>query len=143
MTRVRVQSDPFDVGAELAGFGAGDDVGAVVSFTGVVRGTGGLTRMEIEHYPGMTETAIARYAEEARTRWDLADVLVIHRHGGCPGKPVRGGRRPFGFAVEVVAEDVAVKKLQFTAWNGMVVAVCLHIGLRPRVKISRRIDRVE
>ena len=87
--RVRVQAEPFDTGAELAGFGAGVDVGAVVSFTGVVRGTGGLARMEIEHYPGMTETAIARYAEEARTRWDLADVLVIHRYGSLePGEPI-------------------------------------------------------
>lgn len=81
MMRVRVQSEPFDVGAELAGFGAGGDVGAVVSFTGVVRGTGGLARMEIEHYAGMTEKAIRTYAEEAQARWDLADVLVIHRYG--------------------------------------------------------------
>ena len=90
--RIRVQSEPFDTGAELAGFGADPetgDVGAIVSFTGVVRGTGGLSRMEIEHYPGMTEKAIARYAEEARARWGLADVLVIHRHGSlAPGDPI-------------------------------------------------------
>ncbi len=87
--RIRVQSEPFDAGAELAGFGVGEDVGAVVSFTGVVRGTGGLARMEIEHYPGMTETAIAGYAETARARWDLADVLVIHRYGSLvPGEPI-------------------------------------------------------
>ena len=87
--RIKVQSEPFDTGAELAGFGGGDDVGAVVSFTGVVRGTGGLSRMEIEHYPGMTEKAIARYAAEARDRWDLADVLVIHRYGSLEvGAPI-------------------------------------------------------
>ena len=89
MMRIRVQSDPFDVGAELARFGADTDVGAVVSFTGLVRGTSGLARMEIEHYPGMTETAIAGYAEAARSRWGLADVLVIHRYGSlAPGEPI-------------------------------------------------------
>ncbi|MCB1328549.1 MAG: molybdenum cofactor biosynthesis protein MoaE [Maritimibacter sp.] len=87
--RIRVQSEAFDTGAELAGFGGDGDVGAIVSFTGVVRGTGGLARMEIEHYPGMTEKAIAAYAAEARDRWGLADVLVIHRYGSlAPGDPI-------------------------------------------------------
>ncbi len=80
---VRVQTDPFDAGAELNGFAKGrGDVGAVVSFTGVVRDTqGNLREMLIEHYPGMTEKAISAIADEARKRWDLADVLVIHRYG--------------------------------------------------------------
>ena len=87
--RIRVQSEAFDTGAELAEFGGDGDVGAIVSFTGVVRGTGGLARMEIEHYPGMTEKAIAAYAAEARDRWGLADVLVIHRYGSlAPGDPI-------------------------------------------------------
>lgn len=86
--RIRVQKEPFDPGAELDGFGAGEDVGAVVSFTGMVRGDGGLGRMEIEHYPGMTEKAIAAIAGEAVARWNLADCLVIHRHG-----PMRPGER--------------------------------------------------
>lgn len=89
--RISVQSEAFDVGAELARFGAveGADVGAVVSFTGVVRGTGGLGAMEIEHYPGMTEKAIANIAAEARDRWALADVLVIHRYGRlAPGEQI-------------------------------------------------------
>ncbi len=86
--RIRVQKEPFDPGAELDGFGAGEDVGAVVSFTGMVRGDGGMSRMEIEHYPGMTEKAIAAIAGEAVARWNLADCLVIHRHG-----PMRPGER--------------------------------------------------
>lgn len=87
--RIRVQSEAFDVGAELAGFGTEGDVGAVVSFTGVVRGTGGISRMEIEHYPGMTEHAITGIAEEATRRWDLADCLVIHRFGTlAPGDQI-------------------------------------------------------
>ncbi|MGL4279638.1 MAG: molybdenum cofactor biosynthesis protein MoaE, partial [Albidovulum sp.] len=89
--QVRVQSAPFDYGAECAGLGLGGrDVGAVVTFLGVVRDDSGtMARMEIEHYPGMTEKAIAAMAEEARQRWSLADVLVIHRHGPLePGQPI-------------------------------------------------------
>lgn len=88
---VRVQQAPFDAGAELAAFSRGrHDVGAVVSFTGIVRDkTGELLRMEIEHYPGMTERAIADIADRAKARWDLADLLVIHRHGQLPvGEPI-------------------------------------------------------
>ena len=80
---VRIQTDVFDAGAELNAFT--DTVagaGAVVSFTGVVRDVdGGLVAMEIEHYPGMTEKAIAAIVSEAQSRWDLAGALVIHRHG--------------------------------------------------------------
>ena len=80
---VRIQTEVFDAGAELNAFT--DTVagaGAVVSFTGVVRDVdGGLVAMEIEHYPGMTEKAIAAIVSEAQARWDLAGALVIHRHG--------------------------------------------------------------
>lgn len=89
--RISVQSAPFDLGVELEGFGAGGDhdVGAIVSFTGVVRGTGGLSSMEIEHYPGMTEKAITAMAEQAQARWSLTDVLVIHRYGRlAPGEQI-------------------------------------------------------
>lgn len=88
--RVVVQPDPFDLGAAVAGFAAGaTGAGAVVSFTGIVRPDGGLTAMEIEHYPGMTEKAIAGIVAEAARRWALADVLVIHRHGTLsPGEAI-------------------------------------------------------
>ncbi len=81
--QVRVQAEPFDFGAEAARFAEGrTDAGAVVTFTGIVRGEGGrMARMEIEHYPGMTERAIGKIVEEAAARWSLADALVIHRHG--------------------------------------------------------------
>lgn len=88
---VRVQAEPFDAGAELDAFAQGrTDIGAVVSFTGVVRDTkGDLQEMLIEHYPGMTESAISKIATEAVQRWDLADVLVIHRYGPlAPGAPI-------------------------------------------------------
>lgn len=89
--RIAVQSDPFDAGAELSHFAQGrHDIGAVVSFTGVVRDTqGDLQEMLIEHYPGMTHAAISKIAKEAEVRWHLADVLVIHRYGPLkPGAPI-------------------------------------------------------
>jgi molybdopterin synthase catalytic subunit len=87
--RVRVQCEPFDLAAELEGFGAEGDVGAQVTFTGIVRATGGLTRMEIEHYPGMTARAIEKIATEAVTRWALDDCLVVHRYGTlAPGDQI-------------------------------------------------------
>lgn len=80
--RVAVQEAPFDLGAVSRDFAAGaTGAGAVVTFTGVVRGDGGMAAMEIEHYPGMTEKAIAAIAAQAVERWSLVDALVIHRHG--------------------------------------------------------------
>lgn len=79
---VRIQPEPFDLGAEAAAFAArATGAGAVVTFSGIVRADDGLTAMEIEHYPGMTERAVAAIREEAVARWHLADALVIHRHG--------------------------------------------------------------
>ena len=72
--QVRVQEAPFDIGVEVDGFARGrTDVGAVVTFTGVVRDAAQapLEAMEIEHYPGMTEAAIRDIAQEAVTRWSL------------------------------------------------------------------------
>lgn len=89
--RIVVQEAPFDYGAEAGAFAAGrTDVGAVVTFSGIVRNSDGdLLAMEIEHYPGMTEAALTGIAEEAQRRWSLADVLVIHRHGRLPpGAPI-------------------------------------------------------
>lgn len=81
---VRVQEAPFALGDEVEAFAAGrTDMGAIVSFTGVVRdlAQGDLDVMEIEHYPGMTERAIAKIVDEAVQRWSLGDALVIHRFG--------------------------------------------------------------
>ena len=88
--RILVQSAPFDLGAEVTAFTKGvAGAGAVVTFTGIVRPDDGLTGMEIEHYPGMTEKAISGIADEAVRRWSLVDVLVIHRHGPLtPGEAI-------------------------------------------------------
>ncbi|WP_136440051.1 molybdenum cofactor biosynthesis protein MoaE [Pacificoceanicola onchidii] len=90
--RVTVQEAPFDFGREAEDFASGHhDMGAVVTFTGIVRdlATGDLDAMEIEHYPGMTQKALEKIATEALERWSLGDVLVIHRYGRMtPGEKI-------------------------------------------------------
>jgi molybdopterin synthase catalytic subunit len=82
---VRLQAEDFDLGAELARLLAGRaDVGAVVTFTGVCRRDSGgrpIRAMLLEHYPAMAQAELERIEAEARARWPLQDVLVIHRHG--------------------------------------------------------------
>src|SRR2546426_4385188 len=82
---VRIQTKDFDAGAEIAALRRGNaKVGAVASFIGVCRdandGTA-VTKMTLEHYPGMTERALEKIVSEAKRRWDVMDVLVIHRVG--------------------------------------------------------------
>lgn len=87
---IRIQIEDFDLTSEVAQLRAGDPkIGAVVTFVGTVRDMNdgaGVTEMELEHYPGMTEKALEEIIERARQRWDLFDVLVIHRIG--PLKPL-------------------------------------------------------
>jgi molybdopterin synthase catalytic subunit len=82
---VRVQIQDFDAGAEIAALRhANPKIGAIASFIGVVRDVnegGSVREMTLEHYPGMTEKALERIVAEARSRWDILDVLVIHRVG--------------------------------------------------------------
>ncbi len=80
---IRVQTAPFDLGAEANAFAARQSgMGAVVTFSGIVRDLGGdLQAMEIEHYPGMTESALQEIAEQARARWQIGDALILHRYG--------------------------------------------------------------
>jgi molybdopterin synthase catalytic subunit len=87
---VRVQRGDFDLGAELAALRSGrNDIGALVSFSGLVRDTGGLAAMELEHYPGMTEKALAAIESRAVARWDLAASLIVHRYGRLlPGEQI-------------------------------------------------------
>ncbi|HEX8740437.1 MAG TPA: molybdopterin synthase catalytic subunit MoaE [Casimicrobiaceae bacterium] len=90
---VRVQEADFDAGAEIARLRAGDHaVGAVASFVGTVRAENDASQVDamfLEHYPGMTETALADIVDGARTRFDVRDVLVIHRIGSLlPGDQI-------------------------------------------------------
>jgi molybdopterin synthase catalytic subunit len=80
---VRVQRDDFDIAAEVGSLTAGrTDIGAIVTFTGRVRGNEGeIAAMTLEHYPGMTEAELSRIEAEARTRWALQASLIVHRVG--------------------------------------------------------------
>ena len=81
-THIRIQHEDFDVNDELDALAReGDNVGAIASFVGRVRGDDGLTAMTLEHYPGMTEREIARHADEALARWPLDGITIIHRTG--------------------------------------------------------------
>lgn len=90
---VRIQDADFDIGAEIKALTAGRaDVGAIVTFTGRVRGGSDhepITGMTLEHYPGMTEAELARIEQEALTRWPLQQSLIIHRVGKLhPGENI-------------------------------------------------------
>lgn len=82
---VRIQTDDFDLSRELAALRGGDArVGAVAAFIGTVRDVNeaaSVATMTLEHYPGMTEKALAAIVDEAKTRWDIYDALVVHRVG--------------------------------------------------------------
>jgi molybdopterin synthase catalytic subunit len=88
---IRVQAEPFEPGAELTAFGRtlGADTGGIASFTGLVRGDGGLVAMTLEHYPGMTERQLEKIEQEARRRWTLTGALILHRYGRMlPREPI-------------------------------------------------------
>src|SRR5215212_5440445 len=88
---IRIQAEDFNVAAEIAALSEGRaDIGAVVTFTGLCRNEGGrLAALEIEHYPGMAQAEVARVVEEARLRWPLSGVTVIHRYGKIePGQNI-------------------------------------------------------
>jgi molybdopterin synthase catalytic subunit len=92
-TTIRLQREAFDTTAEVAALTRGrTDVGAVVTFTGVCRADEKgetIAALTLEHYPDMAEAEIARHVEEARTRWPLLGVTVIHRSGRiAPGEVI-------------------------------------------------------
>jgi molybdopterin synthase catalytic subunit len=90
---IRIQKADFDVAQEIAALSKGrTDVGAVVSFTGICRGTEGsepIAALMLEHYPEMAEAEIKRHAEEAIARWPLQGLTIIHRFGRItPGENI-------------------------------------------------------
>ncbi|MFG6179214.1 molybdopterin synthase catalytic subunit MoaE [Halomonas sp. THAF12] len=93
MSRVRVQQQTFDAGAvQREVLAERTDIGAVVSFTGLVRDFNerpDIEALSLEHYPGMTESALESIADEAESRWPLQGIRVIHRVGRlAPGDPI-------------------------------------------------------
>ncbi|MGH6684903.1 MAG: molybdenum cofactor biosynthesis protein MoaE, partial [Pseudolabrys sp.] len=90
---VRLQREPFDAAAEAKKLTRGrTDVGALVTFTGICRGDEAgepIAALTLEHYPGMAEAEIERHVQEAKTRWPLMGVTVIHRYGRMtPGEDI-------------------------------------------------------
>jgi len=94
---IRVQREDFDVGAEIAALTAGNHaIGGIASFIGTVRAgashdgaKGEIGAITLEHYPGMTERQLEAIEAEARSRWKLDAVLVIHRYGRLePGERI-------------------------------------------------------
>ena len=90
---IRLQREAFDAAAEAAKLTRGrTDVGAVVSFTGICRGSEAsepIAALTLEHYPGMAEAEIERHVAEAERRWPLMGVTVIHRYGRIvPGEDI-------------------------------------------------------
>ena len=82
---IKVQSEDFDVGAEIEHLSNGDiGIGGLACFVGLVRDIANdeqILSMTLEHYPGMTERQLAKIEAEARKRWQLSKVLIIHRYG--------------------------------------------------------------
>jgi molybdopterin synthase catalytic subunit len=87
---VRIQSEDFDVAAEVDRLRGTGDVGAIVSFSGICRNEDGtLSALELEHYPGMAEAEIERIARTAADRWPVSAITAIHRHGRIePGENI-------------------------------------------------------
>jgi molybdopterin synthase catalytic subunit len=93
LATVRLQRGPFDVATEAAALRRGrTDVGAVVTFTGICRGSEAdepIAALTLEHYPGMAEAEIKRHVLEAMERWPLAGITVVHRFGRIePGEDI-------------------------------------------------------
>lgn len=90
---IRIQQADFDIAQEIARLSnSRTDVGAVVSFTGICRGTEGsepIAALTLEHYPDMAEAEIKRHADEAIARWPLQGLTIIHRFGRiAPGQNI-------------------------------------------------------
>jgi molybdopterin synthase catalytic subunit len=90
---IRIQEADFDIAREISALTTGrSDVGAVVSFSGICRGSedgASIAALTLEHYPGMAEAEIARHAETAMARWPLSGIRIVHRVGRItPGENI-------------------------------------------------------
>lgn len=120
---VRLQREPFDAAAEAAKLARGrTDVGALVTFTGVCRGTENgepIAALTLEHYPGMAESEIERHAAEAAERWPLLGATIIHRYGRIlPGEDIvlvvtTSSHREAGFAAAEFLMDYLKTRAPF------------------------------
>lgn len=112
----------LDPAAELAALGGRDTAtGAVASFLGQVRGEAGLTALELEHYPGVTDGALAHIARSAADRWQLSQAVIRHRVGRmAPGDPivfVAAGAPHRREALEAVSYMIDLLKTEAPFWK--------------------------
>jgi molybdopterin synthase catalytic subunit len=107
MIRVSVDAAPIDVGIELAGIEE-SGAGGIASFIGVVRGDDGVTCLELEHYPGMTEAVLCDLAEQAMARWGLVLAVIVHRVG-----PMQPGERIVLVATAAAHRGAALEACAF------------------------------
>lgn len=108
MIRVVVDPAPIDIAAEAARVEAATGVGAVATFTGLVRVDDGVGVLELEHYPGATERALERLCAEATARWSLGSATVVHRVG-----PMVPGERIVFVAVAAAHRGAALDACAF------------------------------
>jgi molybdopterin synthase catalytic subunit len=120
MIHIVVSSDAIDAGAELRAIHV-DGAGGVASFTGLVRGDDGVETLELEHYPGVTEAALTKLADEAVTRWSLIGARIVHRVGAMvPGDTVvfvGAAARHRGAALEACAYLIDRLKTDAPFWK--------------------------
>lgn len=107
MIRIIVSPEPIDLAAEMERSEAAG-VGAVATFTGIVRADDGVGELELEHYPGVTERALTGLAQEALRRWSLAGATVVHRVG-----PMRPGERIVFVAAAAAHRAAALEACAF------------------------------
>jgi molybdopterin synthase catalytic subunit len=107
MIRIIVSPEPIDLTAEIERAEAAG-VGAVATFTGIVRADDGVGELELEHYPGVTERALTGLAQEALRRWSLAGATVVHRVG-----PMRPGERIVFVAAAAAHRAAALEACAF------------------------------
>jgi molybdopterin synthase catalytic subunit len=90
MSEIRIQREDFDPGAELAALNDEEGAtGAIASFIGLVRSDDGLVAMTLDHYPGMCESEIAAHVAEAKSRWPILSLRIVHRVGRLtPGERI-------------------------------------------------------
>ena len=137
-TTIRLQREAFDVAAEVALLTRGrTDIGAVVTFTGLCRADENgepIAALTLEHYPDMAEAEIARHVEEARARWPLMGVTVIHRYGRiAPGEVIvlvvtASSHREAAFAAASFLMDYLKTRAPF--WKQVEKGVRQNLGRR-------------
>lgn len=120
MITVRLQAEPFDSGVELARLNQSGG-GAVASFSGIVRGDGGLDELFLEHHPDMTAIMMQALADDTAARWALLGLTLIHRYGALrPGDPivfVATAAKHRGEALEACASLIDRLKTEAPFWK--------------------------